>query len=269
MKLGIAVLMTLTLAGCTAGDDTSESPAAPSTDPASISSPTAAQDATDGVPQWSGPLRTDAALPVIPWRKAKGWTDPRDTAFDGIDLRRVSGTGREYGGVAVIGDQTIPSFQAGGWGLELAARPPRTTTIDSTQRVIEYGVVVDGDGDGDGDCHIGLNNDARQRGRGGDGRIPVYRVWVTNLRNGATHESVGPPYGFPVEFSHPGDRGARRAMGFQFLGDEPAQCDRFRPTAAFYAYASLTEGGEVAAWDFAPDRAWLPMACSRACREVR
>ena len=265
MNRGFAVLMALTLAGCASGADTSDSPAAPTTRPASISSPTATQDATDAA-QWSGPVRADAVLRVISRRKARGWTDPRDAAFDGIDLRRVSGTGREYGGVSVIDGQNIPSFHAGGWQLWLAARPPRTDTIDSTQRVIEYGVVVDADGDRDPDCHIGINNDARQSNK--KDPIPIYRVWVTNLRNGATDEQVGPPYGVPVEFGHPGDRGGRRAMGFGFLDDRPAQCDPFGPTATFYAYATLTEGGEVTAWDYAPDRAWLSMKCRKACREV-
>ena len=269
MNRGLAVLVALTLSGCASGADSSDSPAAPSTGPASNISPRATQAASDAAPQWSGPVRPHAALPVVSRRKARGWTDPRDAAFDGIDLRRVSGAGREYGGVAVINGQNIPSVHAGGWQLGLAARPPRTDTIDSTRRVIEYGVVVDADGDRDPDCHIGINNDARQPGRDKEDRIPVYRVWVTNLRYGATDERVGPPYGMPVEFGHPGDRGGRRAMGFGFLWHRPGPCDPFEPTATFYAYASLTEGGEVTAWDFAPDRAWLPMECSKACREAR
>lgn len=223
---------------------------------------------SDAAPSWSGPVR-DERLPVLPRRRARGWTDPSDVTYAGIDLRRVSGHGREYNGVAVIDGENILSFRAGGWQLGVAARPPRSTTVDPTRRVIEYGVVVDADGDRDPDCHIGINNDARQRRGGRQDPIPVYRVWVTNLRTGATDERVGPPYGFPVEFIHPGDRGARRAMGFGFLSERPAACDRFAPTAAFYGYATLTRGRKVVAWDVAPDHAWLPMQCSRACREAR
>ena len=269
MNRSLVVLMALILAGCTWGADSSGPLAASPTGPASSSSPTRTETAADAVAQWSGPVRAGAELRVIARWRARRWTDPRDAAFDGIDLRRVYGRGREYRGVSVIDGQNVPSFSAGGWTGGLVARPPRTGTVDPTQRVIEYGVVVDADGDRDPDCHIGINNDARQRGGGRDDPIPIYRVWVTNLRTGATDESVGPPYGGLVEFGHPGDRGGRRKMGFGFLGPRPAQCDPFEPTATFYAYATLTEGGEVTAWDFAPDRAWLPMECSKACREVR
>ena len=269
MSRTFAALLALTLAGCASGADPPPAPTAPTTDLAATGAPTAKPDPTDAAPPWSGAVRRAAVLPFVPRREVRGWTDPRDTPWRGIDLRRVSGHGREYNGVAVIDGENIPSFRAGAWQLGLAARPPRSTTVDPTRRVIEYGVVVDSDGDHDPDCHIGINNDARRRAGGREDPIPVYRVWVTNLRTGATDERVGPPYGMPVEFIHPGDRGARRAMGFGFLSERPAACDPFEPTAAFYAYATLSQGGEVVAWDVAPDRAWLPMTCSRACREAR
>ena len=66
MNRGFAVLMALTLAGCTPGAETSDSPAAPATGRAWNSSPTATSDVTDAAPQWSGPVRADAVLPVIP-----------------------------------------------------------------------------------------------------------------------------------------------------------------------------------------------------------
>jgi hypothetical protein len=264
MNRGLAVLMALTLAGCTQGAEISDSPAAPATGQPSNNSPTATRDATDAAPQWSGPVRADAALPVIPRRKARGWTDPRDAAFDGIDLRRVAGRGREYNGVAVIDGQNISSFSAGGWGFRLAARPPRVEALAATQRIIDYGVVIDADGDRDPDCQIGINNDARQHGG-----FPVFRVWITNLRTGTTVEQVGPPYGGLVEFGHPSERGSRRWAGLAFLGGQPTHCLRFTPSSTFYAYSSLTEEGEVTAWDFAPDRAWLPMDCSQACRKAQ
>jgi hypothetical protein len=264
MNRGLAVLMALTLAGCTPGAETSDSPSVPAAGQASNSSPTATRDAPDAARQWSGPVRADAALPVISRRKARGWTDPRDVAFDGIDLRRVSGRGREYSGVSVIDGQNIPSFSAGGWRFRLAARPPRVETLAATQRIIEYGVVIDADGDRDPDCQIGINNDARQHGR-----FSVFRVWITNLRTGTTVEQVGPPYGGLVEFGHPSERGSRRWAGFGFLGDQPTHCPRFTPSSTFYAYSSLTKRGEVTAWDVTPDRAWLPMECSKACREAQ
>lgn len=212
---------------------------------------------------WSEPLRSHDAMRVIPRRQVQGWTDPRDTPFGGIDLRRVSGAGREYSGVAVIDGRNIPGFSAGHWELGLVTRPPRTDALAARSRVIEYGVVVDADGDREPDCQVGINNDARQRGA-----YPVFRVWVTNLRTATTNHQVGPPYGGLVEFAYPSERGATASMAFSFLGDRPATCDRFGPASTFYAYSSLSEDGKVTAWDFAPDAAWLPMACSGACREV-
>ena len=240
-------LVTLVLAGCSSGADTPNPPAAPTTRSPSSSSPSATPDATDAATGWTGPVRTDAVLPVIARQRARSWTDPRDAASGGIDLRRIAGWGREYEG------------GAGGWELGLATRPPRPDTVGSVRRSIDYGVVVDADGDRDPDCHIGISDDARRPRGDQKGWKAVYRVWVTDLHADTTDDRVGPPYGFPVEFSHPSDRGSWRAMLFQFLGDRPEPCTPFGPRAAFYAYATLRDGGGVAAWDFAPDHAWLPM----------
>jgi len=244
----------LVLGGCSGG--TSQAAPTPTT------TPSLTQGASDTAPQWLGPVRS-AKLRVISRQKALHWVDPRDAAFDGIDLRLVAGRGREYNGVAVINGKNVPGFSAGGWHAELVARPPRTATIDPDERVIEYGVVIDTDGDRTADCHIGINNDARQRGR-----WPVYRVWVKNLRTRETVEQVGGPYGGLVEFGHPGDLGSGRGVGFEFLGDWMSPCRKAGPAATFYAYAVLTENGEVTSWDFAPDAAWLPMQCGKACHEI-
>lgn len=81
------------------------------------------------------------------------------------------------------------------WSLELGGTPPRASTLDPTQRIIEYGLVFDAEGDGVADCLVGINNDAQEPGD--------FRVWVANLRTGATDEQIGPPYGYPIDFSHP------------------------------------------------------------------
>jgi hypothetical protein len=72
-----------------------------------------------------------------------------------------------------------------------------------------------------------------------------------------------PPYGFPIEFLHPGEVGAR------WVFDEPtvlfsswrssAPCQQFGPWASFYAWASDAVTGRGTTWDFAPDDAWLPL----------
>jgi len=76
------------------------------------------------------------------------------------------------------------------------------------------------------------------------------------------------PGKYEVEFSHPGDRGSGRAIGFDFLGDRMHPCAKVGPASRFFAYSSLTENGEVSAWDYAPDAAWLPMHCGKPCHEI-
>jgi hypothetical protein len=113
---------------------------------------------------------------------------------------------------------------------------------------------------------VGINNDASEAGR--------FRIWVTNLATGATEEQDGPPYGFPIEFSHPDERepGAGDAgnpgMVFTFLpGTRPAGVT---VSTRFYAWASVEEAGTVVAWDYAPDIGWVgkPQADGEAGAEV-
>jgi len=50
-------------------------------------------------------------------------------------------------------------------------------------------------------------------------------------------------------------------MQFGFLRGlkHPAPCDPFGESSTFYAWSSVTEAGQVTAWDYAPDSAWLPI----------
>ena len=127
--------------------------------------------------------------------------------------------------------------------------------------------MIDADGDQDADCQVGLNDNAAQHREYG-----VYRVWVTNLRTNVTDERVGPPYGFPIEFQtaneYSGPPHGPPHGFFTFLRQPRAPCDRFGPSATFYLWASLTKAGEVTAWDYAPDEAWLPMPCGGRCRKL-
>jgi hypothetical protein len=187
---------------------------------------------------WVGPVRPETVtMPtILPEGNAPDgfvWDDGQDAELEWIDIGKVrtSDLGRRR------------------WSFELAGTPPKASTLDPKQRVISYGVVLDADGDRVADCLIGISNDAPQRGD--------FRVWVTNLATGATSEQVGGPYGFPIDFAHP-DEQSEPSMQFFFLGSA-SPCVASQPTGPrhFYTWASVTDGGRVTAWDYAPDAAWL------------
>lgn len=170
---------------------------------------------------WTGPLRSDAATMPLNVFGADG----QDAEVAWIDIRRIGSGG----------------FQ--GLRLELGGAPPPASTLDPTQTVIEYGVVLDKDLDRAPDCLIGINNDAPNRGD--------YRKWVTDLSTGATAEDVGAAsYGQPLGL-----------VGFRVdfsVENRPATCAGLGSgSLAFYAWASLTESGRVTAWDYAPDFGWF------------
>ena len=168
------------------------------------------------------------------------WRDGRDAAFGGIDVRKVL---------------TVPENLR--WTLELRQIPPSASTLHSTGRIIEYGVVIDADGDQDADCQIGINNDAPKSGD--------LRVWVKNLRTGVINERVGPPYGYPIDFATPWEYAGTKPrippqMSFFFLAHTTGPCGRISDSASFYAWASIGDGQRVTAWDYAPDDGWLRMS---------
>ena len=187
---------------------------------------------------WSGPVRSDAAgLPVLSITQAgedppSATSDPIDAAEGWVDITRVGG-----------GDS--------GWTLTIASPPPSAEGLDPEETVISYGVVLETSGDGVPDYEIGINNDAPTAGE--------FRVWVTDLGAQQTEERVGPPYGFPVDFAHPDEVGLLEEGGTSvhlfFTRISPAGL-RTAPKQ-FYAWASMTVRGEVVAWDYAPDGAWL------------
>jgi hypothetical protein len=77
---------------------------------------------------------------------------------------------------------------------------------------------------------------------------------VKNLRTGVKAQQVGGPYGYPIDFGFYG-----RQIALVFLVDTPAPCDPFTRSASFYAWSSVRDDGQVTAWDFAPNSAWLAM----------
>ena len=187
-------------------------------------------------PVWMGALRPDhATLPTIrmPGDGVGRYiaVDPPDVEDDDIDLTVI---------------HTDPGQR---WDLRIAGYPPPDATLDATGRAIEYGVVLDDGNDGVADCLIAISSDA--------GTTDGYRVWVTNLRSGITQEQLGPPYGYPIDFSHPNEQGdPPYEMRFFFLaGTVP--CDLPDGRIAFYAWATASMDGVVQAWDYAPDDAWF------------
>lgn len=162
-------------------------------------------------------------------------SDEADTAYGGIDIRQI--------------DPGDPSHSLS-WGFTLRERPQLASTLDPARRILEHGIVFDTDRDGAADCQIGINTDAPEPGQ--------LRVWVKNLRTGVIDEKIGPPYGFPFDFAYPGESAGERPrdVSFFFLTNAPKPCV-FPNTAAFYAYASVTDNGRVTEWDYAPDDAWL------------
>jgi hypothetical protein len=165
------------------------------------------------------------------------WDDPRDAAIAEVDIISVA-EGQDFNG-------------GSSWRFKLAARAP----LDPVDRVIAYGVVVDGDGDYRPDCQIGIMNHTTESG---------YHVWVTNLRNHETAVRDHGPYGAPVEFAHPAEDGMQEVapeMQFGFLTGlkRPGPCDPFGDSSTFYAWSSVMQGGQVVARDYAPDAAWMPI----------
>jgi hypothetical protein len=200
---------------------------------------------------------------LSPW-SIGGWAMPdrRDAAVPGVDIVDV---------------RWRPEGQMH-WGIELASWPSRAEDLDPAETIIEYGVVLDTNGDRVADYEFGINNDAPVPGD--------FRVWVTNLATGETDEQVGAPYGYPVEFSHPDEQdpndtlnGESRppTMVFTFLGGprgarpvgRPDEAGEVRPPSEwqFYVWATVTEGGEVVAWDYGPDFGWLTVPSPSSFRE--
>lgn len=181
--------------------------------------------------QWTGRVRTDlAGMPVV-----CAMTDPADAGFEGIDIRSVQ-----------MYYPSQPHYR-----IELAAYPPAAPTLDRDETVIEYGFVFETTGDGVPDYVVGINNDAPSG----------YRVWVTDLAANTTDEQLGPRYGFPVEFSHPDELARENPLGpasmiFTFLGGTRPWASSPTMGVRYYAWASVTSGPDVTAWDYAPEYGW-------------
>lgn len=232
----VVLAATAMFSGLLRSDNRSTGPTAPLTTPTPTPTPSERpSESPSAVVEQPGLIR-HGAFPVVPPNEANGSEDPRDADVADIDIRSIL-KGVLYHGL-------------GTWQFQLAAKPP----TDPALRIIAYGIVVDGDGDQQADCQIGINNDATRKGE--------FRVWVTNLDTDETAVKNGPGYGWPVDFVHPAAPGwPVPVMHFSFLSGmkTPGPCDPFGDSSTFYAWSSVTESGQVTAWDYAPDAAWLPM----------
>lgn len=183
------------------------------------------QQTTTPVPQAWSPVR-EGTLAV---QQGRSWDDPFDASVGWVDMTRVQ-----------FDNHAQPT-----WSIELAAKPPKAASLEPGE-LIAYGVVLETTGDGVADYLIGIDNDAPKQGE--------FHVWVTDLATGKTDVQIGPPYGYPIDFSHPDELGGP-AMHFFFLpAAVPADLDP--KTVRWYAWASASSDGEVYAWDYAPDAGW-------------
>ena len=203
---------------------------------------------------WSGPLRAGAGgMPIRlmttdPDVADATWTDGPDAAVPGIDISTVRW-------------RPHPHVN---WSIDLGGWPPRAEDLDPGETIIAYGVVLDTNGDRVADYEFGIDNDAPLAGD--------YRTWLTDLAAGHTHDRAGGPYGYPVEFAHPDGQDPNDTFSGQ--PQQPSMLFTLLPGARpfgppdevfvsdewqFYVWATVTEGGEVVVWDYAPDFGWLTL----------
>jgi hypothetical protein len=187
-----------------------------------------------GLLPWPGPIHLGpvAAVQAMARLDDRGHVvDRRDAAIAWADITEVDVT---------IGDQFF-------WVIGLAGKPPRAAALSGAATRLTYGWVFETTGDGVADYMVGISNDAPKPGD--------FRVWVTDLATGAKEEQVGPPYGSPFDFRHPDEQDQAEGapnMVFMLLAGR----ERFA-NSRFYAWTSVTDDGDVVAWDYAPDDAWL------------
>jgi hypothetical protein len=140
------------------------------------------------------------------------------------------------------------------WRLELGGDAPRRGALASEDVVLAFGFVMDTTGDGVADYVVGIDTDAAPT---------AVHVWLTDLASGETRERFAGPYGDPFDFStsletEDDAMAGDRTPGGSFFNVGFAPAELFDlDTARFYAWSSVTQAGELVAWDYAPDAGWL------------
>lgn len=187
--------------------------------------------------EWTGPVRQERVGAEVEMIGSLTSSEEADTSPRWVDIADV---------------EIVPEFQ--NWRLELGLDHPSRDALSSAERVLAFGFVMDTTGDGVADYVVGVDSDAE---------APRVHVWLTDLATGETQETSSGPYGDPFDFSttlesEPMAGDPPRPPGGTFFNVGFAPPELFDHTSTrFYAWASLTENGEVVAWDYAPDRAWL------------
>ena len=208
------------------------------------SAPPVVADATPVVAEaalaWTGPVRTDLADAGVGTMETGEessftWSDEVDTAPGWADIRRIS---------------IRPDSQQ--WWLELGRDHPERDALTRADQVLAFGFVMDTDADGSADYVVGIDSNADGEG---------VHVWLTNIATGETNERFSGPYGSPFDFwtsleSEPMQGGPPPGASFFNVGFAPPELFDHE-TTRFYAWSSLTDDGDVVAWDYAPDRGWL------------
>lgn len=178
------------------------------------------------IPGWPGAVRDPGD--VVRSMPDMTYQDPLDSAEPWADVVSVR----------------YSDLSAGTWNFVLAGTDPFDP---ESGLVVAYGLVLDADGDGAPDYLVGIDN---------DGPTGNPRAWVTDLHTGETKLRDEPPYGVPVEFSHPSELSFAGYTGLTFLlGTAPRGVSA--ATVNFYAWASAARDGVVVAHDFAPDTGWV------------
>ncbi len=204
--------------------------------------PSATPAVADAPIEWTGPVRAGGdraaveALGPDPQQGGLAWSEPTDVAPSWADIARV---------------EVQPDSQQ--WRVRLGGDPPDREALMQAGQIFAFGLVIDTTDDGVADYVVGIGTDAEGAS---------VHVWLTDLATGKTRERFSGPYGDPFDFAtsfeSAGDDPFAMAAGGTFfnVGFAPPELFDHR-TNRFYAWASLTEDGEVVAWDYAPDAGWL------------
>lgn len=187
--------------------------------------------------EWTGPVREGSAGEALE-PIGNAWSENPDVVPAWADVSRI------------VIDQGTQN-----WRLELGADPPTRAELARAGQVLGFGFVMDTTGDGVADYVVGIDSDAD---------APAVHVWLTDLGTGETHERFSGPYGDPFDFATVLEGGANepatRSGGVFFnVGFAPPELFDLT-TTRFYAWSSVTQDGEVVAWDYAPDAGWLGAA---------
>jgi hypothetical protein len=210
----------------------------------------------------SGGLSTEAGLGGTPSAEVPPapleWTGPVRVERGEMAVQRINQIwseepGTEPGWADVVRVELVR--ESANWRVVLGDTLPERAALARADRILAIGFVMETTGDAEADFVVGIDNDAP------DGQ---FHVWLTDLATGQTQDRVGPPYGDPFDFAHSWESAERPPGGpemppgavFFNVGFAPPEVFD-ADTVRFYAWSSLTESGEVVAWDYAPDFGWL------------